>query len=97
MSAQKQGVIGLSASALRIVLSVSRDETRHRFEEAGVDIARTCAPTQGSEHQAILETIDTKLIPAARDPHVKTYLQDLREAVAMDLDRAHALQTRPPK
>jgi putative membrane protein len=63
-----------------------KTKTGAEFDKAYVD-------AQVTEHQAVLDTLDTKLIPAAKDADVKAYLTEVRGKVAMHLDHARQLQT----
>jgi len=48
--------------------------------------------TQVHEHQAVLDTIDQKLIVSASNPDLKAYLAEVRAAVASHLQHAEDLQ-----
>lgn len=48
--------------------------------------------TQVHEHQAVLDTIDQKLIVSASNPDLKAYLVEVRAAVASHLQHAEDLQ-----
>jgi putative membrane protein len=48
--------------------------------------------TQVREHQAVLDTIDQKLIVSASNPDLKAYLVEVRAAVASHLQHAQDLQ-----
>jgi hypothetical protein len=41
----------------------------------------------------VLDTIDTKLLPAAKNPELKTLIQALRPRIQQHLDQAKQLQT----
>jgi putative membrane protein len=60
--------------------------------EAGADFDKDYVDTQVREHQAVLDTLDQKLIPNAKGADVKSYLQDVRAAVATHLTHAQDLQ-----
>ncbi len=55
------------------------------FDKAYVDV-------QVKEHQAVLDALDNKLIPAAVNEDVKEYLKAVREKVSMHLQHAVELQ-----
>lgn len=55
----------------------------------GLDFAKEYVDVQVKEHQAVLDALDKKLIPAATRADVKVYLKAVREKVAAHL--AHAL------
>ena len=63
-----------------------KTQTATDFDKAYVD-------TQVKEHQAVLDTIDQKLSPNAKNPDLKSYLTDVRAAVAMHLEHAKDLQS----
>ena len=60
--------------------------------EMGADFDRSYVDTQVKEHQEVLDTLDQKLIPSATNADLKTYLADVRAAVAMHLQHAEDLQ-----
>ncbi|HEX4447124.1 MAG TPA: DUF4142 domain-containing protein [Polyangiaceae bacterium] len=60
--------------------------------EAGPDFDKDYVDTQVREHQAVLDTLDQKLIPNAKGADVKSYLQDVRASVATHLTHAQDLQ-----
>jgi putative membrane protein len=60
--------------------------------EMGADFDRSYVDTQVKEHQDVLDTLDQKLIPSATNADLKTYLADVRAAVAMHLQHAEDLQ-----
>jgi putative membrane protein len=60
--------------------------------ENGVAFDRGYVDTQVKEHQAVLDVIDQKLLPSAKDPDVKAFLTEVRTKVAMHLQHAQDLQ-----
>jgi putative membrane protein len=60
--------------------------------KTGVDFDVAYVDVQVREHQAVLDTIDQKLDPVARDPDVKAFLGEIRPTIAMHLQRAQELQ-----
>ncbi|HEY8042388.1 MAG TPA: DUF4142 domain-containing protein [Polyangiaceae bacterium] len=67
--------------------------TRVLRSQTGAEFDRGYVDTQVKEHQAVLDTLDQKLIPAARNPEVKAYLAEVRSKVAMHLQHAQELQS----
>jgi len=62
-------------------------KTGNDYEKAYVD-----AMVKG--HEEALSMIDTKLLPAATDDNVRTFLTNSREHVAMHLEKGKALQAK---
>jgi putative membrane protein len=60
--------------------------------ENGVAFDKGYVDTQVKEHQAVLEVIDQKLLPSAKDPEVKAFLAEVRPKIAMHLQHAQDLQ-----
>jgi putative membrane protein len=60
--------------------------------KTGADFDAGYVDTQVKEHQAVLDTIDQKLIPAAKNADVSAYLAEVRPKVAMHLQHAQDLQ-----
>ncbi|MGA7119379.1 MAG: DUF4142 domain-containing protein [Polyangiaceae bacterium] len=70
----------------------ARGATASLKTEKGTDFDKRYVDTQVQEHQQVLDMIDQKLIPSAKDPGLKTLLADVRGTVAMHLQHAQALQ-----
>jgi putative membrane protein len=60
--------------------------------QMGADFDKSYVDVQVKEHQAVLDTIDQKLVPSAQSADVKAYLADVRTAVATHLQHAKDLQ-----
>jgi putative membrane protein len=60
--------------------------------EDGAGFDKQYVDTQVREHEAVLDTIDRKLMPSASNPEVKAYLEDLRVSVSSHLEHARKLQ-----
>ncbi len=69
----------------RAATSALRSQAAADFDKAYVD-------TQVREHQSVLDTIDQKLMPAARGADLRTYLGEVRPKIAMHLQHALDLQ-----
>lgn len=63
-----------------------------KAQATGADFDKAYVDTQVKEHQAVLDTIDQKLVPNAKNADLKAYLADVRSAVAMHLQHAQDLQ-----
>ena len=59
--------------------------------ESGAAFDKDYVGIQIKEHQAVLDLLDQKLIPAAKSDDVKTYLTEVRAKVAMHLQHAQDL------
>ncbi|HEX9981709.1 MAG TPA: DUF4142 domain-containing protein [Thermoanaerobaculia bacterium] len=59
---------------------------------SGPDFDRTYIRSQVDLHQWLLNTLDTALIPSARNAELRTFLQQQRAAVATHLEHARRLQ-----
>lgn len=60
---------------------------------SGVDFDKTYIDAQVSDHETVLKTIDSSLMPNAKNAELKALLQKTRTAVAMHLEHAKSLQT----
>ncbi len=78
-------VSALLASDAKKSLEALGKETGPAFDKAYVD-------GQVKDHTAVLETIDKKLLPAARNEELKTFLGKLRTRIAEHLDMAKKTQ-----
>jgi len=63
-----------------------------KAEEAGMAFDKDYVQTQIREHQALLDSLDQKLIPAAKSADMKAYLAEVRAAVASHLEHAEDVQ-----
>ena len=59
---------------------------------SGADFDKAYVAAMVKDHQAVLETLDRKLIPSAKNPELKKYLNDLRPVVVLHLQHAKSLQ-----
>jgi putative membrane protein len=58
----------------------------------GADFDKAYVDAQVKEHQAVLDTIDQKLAPAAKNADLKAFLADVRPKIATHLQHAEDLQ-----
>jgi putative membrane protein len=58
----------------------------------GADFDKSYVDTQVKEHQEVLDAIDQKLVPNAKNADLRTYLAEVRTKVAMHLQHAKDLQ-----
>ena len=66
--------------------------TKSLKSEAAADFDKAYVDSQVTEHKAVLDSIDQKLIPAATNADLKGYLANVRTAVATHLQHAEDLQ-----
>ncbi len=59
---------------------------------SGPDFDKNYVDTQVREYRAVLDAMDQKLIPNAKDAEVKAYLAEVRPKLAMHLEHAEKLQ-----
>jgi putative membrane protein len=72
--------------------SGANDNTQMLKGATGADFDKSYVDTQVKEHQEVLDTIDQKLVPNAKNGDVRTYLAEVRTKVAMHLQHAKDLQ-----
>jgi len=60
--------------------------------KSGTDFDRAYIQLQCDEHRKVLNTLDEKLLPAAKDPALKVYLENLKPKVEAHLAQAERLQ-----
>jgi len=70
------------------------DEGTTLSAEAGPDFDKAYVDAQVREHQAVLEVIEQKLLPNAKNADLKLLLAQLQAKAAMHLEQARALQDR---
>ncbi len=82
-----------ASSATSIALEEdTRNATRVLKVETGAGFDRRYADAQVKEQKAVLEALESKLLPGAKNAHLKAYLTEVQVAVAARLERAQALQ-----
>lgn len=80
-------------SASSAALKSDADKTTAALKEASAaDFDRTYVTAQVDEHQKVLDAIDNKLIPAARNPELTAGLRKMRTTVEAHLSQAKTLQ-----
>ncbi|MDP9034691.1 MAG: DUF4142 domain-containing protein [Myxococcota bacterium] len=65
--------------------------------QTGADFDKSYVDAQVKEHQAVLDTIDQKLLPSAKNADVKAFLTEVRPKIAMHLQHAQDLQKKMAK
>jgi putative membrane protein len=94
MSLSKKDKLTPAPSPASVALeSDAKTATSSLKSKTGVDFDKDYVDVQVREHQAVLDTLDQKLIPAASNADLKAYLTEVREKVAMHLQHAQDLQT----
>jgi putative membrane protein len=73
--------------------SDAQSATSTLTSQTGVDFDKAYVDTQVKEHQAVLDLIDQKLLPDAKNPDVKAFLTEVRPKIAMHLRHAQELQS----
>jgi len=61
-------------------------------QKSGTEFDRAYIQLQCDEHRKVLNTLDEKLLPAAKDPALKAYLEKLKPKVEAHLAQAERLQ-----
>ena len=69
-----------------------RSELSTLDQKSGKDYEKAYVDAMVKGHQDALSLIDNRLLPAAQDANVRTFLTNSREHVAMHLERGQALQ-----
>jgi putative membrane protein len=94
MTVAKKASLKLSPSPTSTSLeSDAHGATATLKSESGADFDKGYVDTQVKEHQAVLDMIDQKLEPNAKNMDVKAFLVEVRTKVAMHLAHAQDLQT----
>lgn len=75
----------------------AQSATDNLKSQTGADFDKSYVDAQVKEHQAVLDTIDQKLAPAAQNPDLKAYLTAVRPKIAMHLQHAQDLQKKMTK
>ncbi len=72
--------------------SKGRAEVATLDAKSGADYQKAYVDAMVKGHAEVVQLLDTKLIPAAKDEQVRNFLTNTRDHVAMHLERGEALQ-----
>lgn len=87
--------VGLTPASSATSLALEADcknATSVLKKETGADFDRRYAEAQVKERRALLEVLEDKLLPSAKNADLKGYLAQVQGKVAAQLQRAQALQ-----
>ncbi len=87
--------VGLSAAKSGTSMSLAdqtRDVASALSEQEGVELDRSYLDSQIKEHRAVLDMLQQKLLPDAKNAGLKTYLAEVQARVARDLQQAQTLR-----
>jgi len=90
---QRQAALGLSAepSPLLQALSTNGQQTMSTLTaKTGTEFDRAYLKAQADQHQQVLDTIDSKLLPGAKNSQLRSQLQSMRSTVQNHLEAARA-------
>jgi putative membrane protein len=94
MIAKKDNLTPAPSAISSSLESDARNATMMLRAENGTAFDKDYVDTQVKEHQALLDSLDQKLLPNAQDADVKAFLTDVRATVAMHLQHAQNLQNK---
>jgi putative membrane protein len=90
--AKKEGLM-LSDSTTSTTLKTDGEYTADDLRsKMGADFDKAYVDAQVREHEAVLDMIDGKLLPASKDKEVKSFLDAVRPKIAEHLKHAQKLQ-----
>jgi putative membrane protein len=87
--------VGLSAAKSGTSMSLAdqtRDVASTLSEQEGVELDRSYLDSQIKQHRAVLDMLQQKLLPDAKNAGLKTYLAEVQARVARDLQQAQTLR-----
>jgi putative membrane protein len=90
--AKAVGLLPASSATSLALEADCRNATNALETEAGADFDRRYAEAQVKERRALLEVLEDKLLPSAKNADLKGYLAEARGKVAAQLQRVQALQ-----
>jgi putative membrane protein len=90
--AKKENLERLPSATSESLESDALSTTRTLKAESAADFDKNYVDAQIREHQAVLDTIDQKLVVNATNPDLKAYLTEIRAAVASHLQHAQDLK-----
>lgn len=91
---QAQAKLGISAADSQIVtqLDVDAASTMSKLKAAAGDFDRAYIDAQVEAHRSLLSLIDDQLLPNAKNPELRGYLEDIRTKAKMHLKKAEDTQ-----
>jgi putative membrane protein len=99
-SRQRQSALGLSTAGSPMFQTLSqqgRQTVATLTDKQGKDFDRAYLQEQIEQHQRVLDALDQRLLPSARDPQLRAHLQSMRPIIQQHLqaarDAQHALNT----
>jgi putative membrane protein len=90
--AKKTQMTPASSSVSTSLQSDAQQLTSGMSAQTGADFDRSYIDAQVKEHQAVLDMIDTQLLPNAKSPEVKNLVQAVRPKVESHLKEAQDIQ-----
>jgi putative membrane protein len=94
MAVAKKGSLTPAPSATSTTLeSEAKSVTSTLSSQSGADFDRDYVDIQVKEHQAVLDMIDQKLLPNAKNPNLIAFLNEVRPKIAKHLQHAQDLQS----
>ncbi len=91
--AKKENLERLPSATSESLESDAQSTTGTLRAEPAADFDKNYIDVQIREHQAVLDTIDQKLVVNATNPDLRAYLTEIRAAVASHLQHAQDVQT----
>jgi putative membrane protein len=91
--AKKENLERSPSSASESLESDAQSTTGTLKADPAADFDKSYVDAQIREHQAVLDTIDQKLVVNATNPELKAYLTEVRAAVASHLKHAQDVQS----
>ncbi|MBS1971353.1 MAG: DUF4142 domain-containing protein [Bdellovibrionales bacterium] len=91
--AKKAKVKPEDSTASRDLKSLAEGKEKELKNFKGKEFDKAYIDQQISMHQQLLDDLNTKLIPAAQSPELKTYLEATKAHVEKHLSRAQEIQT----
>ena len=89
----KKNNLSLSDSPISTTLKADSDRAIEDLKtQAGAEFDRAYMDAQVKAHQAVLDAIDTKLLPSAKNAELKTMLEAMRPKIEAHLKQAQDIQ-----
>lgn len=93
---KKQAKLNITSadSALAAQMTASANQVLTSLKDkSGMDFDRAYMRSQVDEHQTLLDTLNTRLLPSASSPELKAYLQDIKKSVEQHLEAARSTES----
>lgn len=93
---KKQAKLNITSADSALSAQMTKDANQiltSLKDKSGMDFDRAYMRSQVDEHQTLLDTLNTRLLPSVSSPELKAYLQDIKKSVEQHLEAARSTES----